>query len=147
MVKIVIYELVFLFFAIVLFLIPDVFSMPHWYHEKLEIINCTLIGLVGGILYCLRGIYKSKSVYKNWDESWHIWYYLRPVTSAMSGFISYIILNAGLLTLDATTGDTDFGFFAFAFIAGYNVDNFLKKLEEVAKTVWGIDKSRSSDNN
>jgi hypothetical protein len=33
---------------------------------------------------------------------------------------------------------------AIAFIAGYNVDNFMKKLEEVASSIWGIKKSRAS---
>ncbi len=145
MIGIIIYELVFLVAGIITFLLPDIFQMPEWYIQKLVPINCALIGLVGGILYCLRGIYKNRSVNKNWDKNWHVWYYLRPFTSSISGFVSYIILSAGLLTLDAVQGDTDFGFYAFAFIAGYNVDKFLQKLEDVAKTIWGIDKSRSSD--
>lgn len=144
MVKIIFYELSFLIVAIITFLLPDIFQMPEWYLQKLIPVNSALIGLVGGILYCLRGIYKNRSVKQNWDENWHVWYYLRPFTSLISGFISYVILNAGLLTLDAVQGESDFGFYAFAFIAGYNVDKFLKKLEDVAKTIWGIDKSRSS---
>jgi len=36
------------------------------------------------------------------------------------------------------------GFFALAFIAGFNVDKFVAKIEEVAKAVWGIDRTRSS---
>ncbi|ATZ30282.1 hypothetical protein EC2864350_4874 [Escherichia coli 2864350] len=39
------------------------------------------------------------------------------------------------------------GFFALAFIAGFNVDKFVAKIEEVAKAVWGIEKTRSSTNN
>ncbi len=143
MIGIIIYELVFLVAAVVAFLLPDIFIMPDWYLQKLVPINCSIIGLLGGILYCLRGIYKNRSVKNNWDENWNVWYYLRPLTSSISGFISYIILNAGLLTLDAVQGETEFGFYAFAFIAGYNVDKFLHKLEDVAKTIWGIDKSRS----
>ena len=40
--------------------------------------------------------------------------------------------------------DTSYGYLAVAFIAGYNVDNFLKRIEDVAMTVWRIDKSRVS---
>lgn len=144
MITIIIYELAFLVVVIVTFLLPDLFQMPEWYMEKIVPTNSALMGLLGGILYCLRGIYKNRSVNKCWDENWHVWYYLRPFTSAISGFISYVILNAGLLTLDAVQGETEFGFYAFAFIAGYNVDKFLQKLEDIAKTIWGIDKSRSS---
>nr|WJR86142.1 hypothetical protein [Enterobacter hormaechei subsp. steigerwaltii] len=36
------------------------------------------------------------------------------------------------------------GFFALAFIAGFNVDKFVAKIEEVAKAVWGIEKTRSA---
>ncbi|EHL4206257.1 TPA: hypothetical protein O7156_001863 [Salmonella enterica] len=39
------------------------------------------------------------------------------------------------------------GFFALAFIAGFNVGKFVAKIEEVAKAVWGIDKTRSASNN
>ncbi len=140
---IIIYEIIVLLAAIFTFLLPDLFLMPQWYIDKLVPINCALIGLLGGVLYCLRGIYVNRSV-KGWDSNWNVWYYLRPLTSSISGFISYVILLAGLLTLDAEQGDTEFGFYAFAFIAGYNVDKFLQKLEDVAKTIWGIDKSRSS---
>jgi hypothetical protein len=38
-----------------------------------------------------------------------------------------------------------FGYLAVAFIAGYNVDNFLKKIESIAKSSWGIGKSRISE--
>ncbi|WP_350204955.1 hypothetical protein [Ekhidna sp.] len=104
------------------------------------------MGSLGGILYCLRGVYLNKSVHKRWDKDWHVWYYLRPLTSLISGLVSSIFLRAGLLVLDAVEGEMSFGYLAVAFIAGYNVDNFLKKIEDVAKTIWGIDKSRSSKN-
>jgi len=55
-------------------------------------------------------------------------------------------LKAGLLILQADVKPeaVSFGYLAFAFIAGYNVDNFAKKLEDIALSVWGIKKSRAS---
>jgi hypothetical protein len=55
-------------------------------------------------------------------------------------------LFTGLLVLESSsnTDASEIGFFALAFIAGFNVDKFVAKIEEVAKAVWGIDKSRSS---
>lgn len=38
---------------------------------------------------------------------------------------------------------SEIGFYALAFVAGLNVDKFVGKIEDVAQAVWGIDKSRS----
>lgn len=140
--RIIVFLIVCLFFLGFAFLLPEIFLMPSWYTSKLLFINSALMGSLGGILYCLRGVYLNKSVHKRWDKDWHVWYYLRPLTSLISGLISSIFLKAGLLVLDAVEGEMSFGYLAVAFIAGYNVDNFLKKIEDVAKTIWGIDKSR-----
>ncbi len=128
------------------FILPELAEMPEWYTTKLLFVNSALLGSLGGVLYCLRAIYLNKSVHKRWDKDWYVWYYLRPLTSLISGLVSSIFLKAGLLTLDAAEGGASFGYLAIAFIAGYNVDNFLKKIEDVAKTVWGIDKSRVGKN-
>ncbi|MEQ8626041.1 MAG: hypothetical protein RIC32_00405 [Ekhidna sp.] len=144
--RIIVFLIVCLFFLGFTFLAPEIFIMPSWYTSKILFINSALMGSLGGILYCLRGVYLNKSVHKRWDKDWHVWYYLRPLTSLISGLVSSIFLRAGLLVLDAVEGEMSFGYLAVAFIAGYNVDNFLKKIEDVAKTIWGIDKSRSSKN-
>ena len=124
-------------------------ELPTWYIENLLFVRCTLIGIIGGILYCLRAVYLNKCVLKQWDKDWEVWYYLRPITSGISGFISCIFLKAGLLVLeaDAKPDAISFGYLAIAFIAGYNVDNFMKKLESIASSVWGITKSRASADN
>ena len=70
------------------------------------------------------------------------------MTSAIGGFASYIFLQAGLLTLGVSAcynASSNFGFWTFAFIAGYNVDNFMNKIESVANEMWGIQESRSYD--
>ncbi|MEQ6120003.1 hypothetical protein [Reichenbachiella sp. MALMAid0571] len=141
--KTIIAYLIFIIISIgMIFIMPELVEMPIWYMKKVLFVNSALIGSLGGVLYCLRAVYLNKSVHKRWDEDWIVWYYLRPLTSLLSGLVSSIFLKAGLLTLDAVEGGSTFGYLAVAFIAGYNVDNFLKKIEDVAKTVWGIDKSR-----
>ncbi|MCY1311107.1 hypothetical protein D9M70_613740 [compost metagenome] len=89
----------------------------------------------------------NKCVHKRWDPDWHAWYFLRPIASTVSGAISYLFLKAGLLVLEssANAGASEIGFFALAFIAGLNVDKFVAKIEEVAKAVWGIEKTRSAE--
>lgn len=107
---------------------------------------CGAIAYVGGAMYCFRAIYLNKCVYKRWDPDWHVWYFIRPLTSTIAGAVSYLFLKAGLLILESSSnaGASEIGFFALAFIAGFNVDKFVAKIEEVAKAVWGIEKSRSS---
>lgn len=95
----------------------------------------------------MRGVYLNKSVKNNWDKNWETWYYLRPPVSAITGLIAFIFMKAGLIVLeaDSTQSASNFGYLAFAFIAGFNVDKFLAKLEDIAKSVFGIDKSRSAN--
>ena len=110
---------------------------------------CGAIAYIGGCLYCFRAIYLNKCIRKKCDPDWHVWYFIRPLTSTIAGAISYLFLKAGLLVLESSSnvGASEMGFFALAFIAGFNVDKFVAKIEEVAKAVWGIEKTRSSTNN
>ncbi|MGS6472830.1 hypothetical protein ACUS6C_04180 [Pseudomonas aeruginosa] len=117
-------------------------------YEVLRVpLMCGAIACVGGCLYCVRAVYLNKCVYKRWDPDWHIWYFLRPIASTISGAISYLFLKAGLLVLEssANSGATEVGFFALAFIAGLNVDKFVAKIEDVAKAVWGIEKTKAAE--
>jgi hypothetical protein len=117
-----------------------------WFPGSALLTQCVLVGGLGGTLYCLRAVYLHKCHLKDWDDVWQVWYYIRPVASLITGGISWLFLKAGLLVLDAKSsgGAGDLGFLALAFIAGYNVDKFLGKLEEIAEATWGIEKSGSS---
>jgi len=111
------------------------------------LIDCILIGSIGATLYCLHGTYFNYCVRKNWGNEWWVWYILRPIVGATCGGVSYLFLKAGLLVLEAKkeADASDLGFLAFAFIAGLNVDKFLRKIEDLAKTTWGIEKSRQDE--
>ncbi len=91
-------------------------------------------------------IKKDDRVNNNWDKQWYIWYFLRPLVSMIAGRVSWLFLKAGVLVLDAQqTADSNYyGYFALSFIAGYNVDNFLRKIEEVVKSIRGIEKTRGN---
>lgn len=107
---------------------------------------CAVIGGIGGCVYCIRGIYISSCVKKNWDDQWLPWYYLRPLVSIVCGAVSYLFIRAGLLVLESgmRPDSTALGFYALAFIAGLNVDKFMSKVEDIAQASWGIEKSRVS---
>lgn len=117
--------------------------------ESLQLVfSCMLLGGFGGVLYCLRGMYLSYCVKDNWSNKWILWYIIRPLVSTMCGGVSFLFLKAGLLILEAqkNADSSNLGFYAFALIAGLNVDNFIKKIEDIAETTWGIAKSRTSKN-
>lgn len=109
-------------------------------------ILCALLGGIGGCVYCLRGVYLNACVRKSWDSDWQPWYFIRPIVSIAAGGVSYVFLKAGLLVLEAekTTQSGNFGFLALAFVAGLNVDKFIAKIEDIAQSVWGIEKSKTA---
>lgn len=120
--------------------------VPSWLSSHLGAYRCVVAGGFGGLLYLTRAIYLNRAVKKNWDSAWHVWYYLRPAASLMSGGVAYVFLSAGLLVLGAQTaeGGGSFGFIALSFVAGLNVDRFIDKIEDLAQAAWGIKKSRTS---
>lgn len=146
MIAIAIYLLLFLagLFSLVVCLLSGQF--PDWTSAFQLPIACGLAGGFGGVLYCLRGLYLNYSVKKQWSSEWYPWYVIRPLVSILTGGVSFLFLNAGLLVLEAQTeaASSNFGFYALAFIAGLNVDKFISKIEDLAQATWGIEKSRAS---
>jgi hypothetical protein len=130
--------------GIILFTIePPLFP---WLEKPRAWVLCGFVGGIGGVTYCLRGVYLTACVSKNWSNDWLPWYFLRPFVSVICGVVSLLFLKAGLIILEAKT-ETDasrLGFLALAFIAGLNVDKFVTKLEDISKAAWGIEKSRAS---
>jgi len=110
---------------------------------------CGLCGGVGGVTYCLRGIYLNACVFNRWSENWRPWYFIRPIVSFIYGVVSFLFLKAGLIVLEAkqTASPTNLAFYALAFIAGLNVDKFIEKIEDIAQVTWGIKKSRTARRN
>lgn len=107
---------------------------------------CGICGGIGGVTYCLRGIYLNACVFDRWSDKWLPWYFIRPLVSFICGVVSWLFLKAGLIVLEAKqSGDsTNLAFFALAFIAGLNVDKFVEKIEDIAQVTWGIKKSRTA---
>lgn len=121
-------------------------QLPSWMMQFELAINCSLIATVGGVLYCLRSVYLNRCVHDRWTKSWETWYYLRPLTSMLCGVVAYILLKAGLVILDASQMSDmgNYGYYAFAFFAGLNVDKFVARIEEIGKAIFGIEKSRNA---
>ncbi len=118
-----------------------------WLAGQMQVVAiCILFGGLGGVTYCLRGVYLNACVHKRWDIGWLPWYLLRPIVSLVLGGVSYLFVKSGLLLLGASQdqGASSLGIWAVAFIAGLNVDRFLAKIEDIGSTVWGVEPSRQS---
>ncbi len=146
MIKVIVFLLVTLLVLVAFALAPFILDIPDSVKDFRLFYLCVVSGGFGGVLYCLRAIYLNVSVKGEWSKQWEVWYFLRPIVSLLSGGVSYIFLKAGLLILEAQEidGSSNYGFLALAFIAGLNVDNFIKKIESIAESAWGIGKSRTS---
>ena len=117
--------------------------------ELKVVVLCIFFGGLGGVTYCMRGVYLNACARNRWDISWLPWYFLRPIVSLILGGISYLFVTSGLLLFGATQDQTgsQLGIFAFSYIAGLNVDRFLAKVEDVGSTMWGVEPSRQSKPN
>ena len=109
-------------------------------------LEVTLFGLIGGCTYCIRGLYLQYCVKEKWDNRWIVWHIIRPFVSSICGVISLLFVKAGLLLFEAshTESQNYYGIYALAFIAGLNVDNFIKKIESIFKEFSGIQQTRAS---
>lgn len=144
--KVIAYLVTILIVLIAGFIAIQTCGLPRHLREIELALKCGLVSTLGGVLYCLRSVYLNRCVHNRWSTEWEVWYYLRPITSAICGLVAFIFLKAGLVVLDASQneGSGDFGYLAFAFFAGLNVDKFVEKIEELGKSLFGIEKSRNA---
>ena len=122
---------------------------PAWLAQYALVYQCAIISGTGGVIYCFRGIYTNYcGIGKEWDGTWDTWYYLRPVVSLLMGPVAYIFLNAAgkILDMEKIPGSSPYGFLVVAFIAGYNVDGFLQKVERIALSQMGVKPTRVAVN-
>lgn len=144
--KVISFQILILIICGIIWIQKPLGNYPEWLSDYELAIDCILVAALAGSLYCLRAVYMNRCVRKNWDTDWETWYYIRPITSSISGLVSYIFLKAGLVVLEASQDldSGEYGFLAFAFVAGLNVDKFVVKIEEIAKATFGIEKSRTT---
>lgn len=119
--------------------IPQIATWQIW-------INAAFMGLLGGSTYCLRAVYITYCAENRWNDRWIVWYLIRPVVSCIMGVMALLFVKAGLLLLTMPEAEPSrhYGLYSLAFIAGYNVDNFLKKIENFVKNVAQIEKTNIS---
>jgi hypothetical protein len=62
-------------------------------------------GGMGGVLSMLRNLYEHVSIARDFDRQHLMSYLVQPVLGAIFGFVIYLLLTTGFLTLDAATSN------------------------------------------
>lgn len=139
--KIIAYEILVILAIFALWTLQPLGLVPAWLAQYQQAIDCVLVAALAGGLYCLRAIYVNRSIKNCWDENWETWYYLRPIASAATGLVAYIFIKASILVLEAeqAEGAGLYGHLAFSFLAGYNVDRFLRMIEDIARSKFRVE--------
>lgn len=92
-------------------------------------------GLLGGTLYGLKWLYNVVAR-GYWNIDRRLWRLFSPWLSAGLALAVGTLTDSGVfgLTTKATTGSA---FFSLGFVAGYFADSALRKMKEIADTVFG----------
>ena len=103
--KVISFQVLVIFILAFLWALGPLGWMPAWLADYQLPISCILIAALAGVLYCIRAVYVNYCVNKNWDERWEVWYYLRPLASAITGLAAYVFLKVGIVALGASAGE------------------------------------------
>lgn len=83
-------------------------------------------GALGAVIISLSGAFDHRT---DWDPSWNLWHFTRPLIGITLAIISWLIFQTGILAVgskpDAVNGVTpDLLYYVIAFIVGYREDVF-----------------------
>jgi hypothetical protein len=122
-------------------------ALQHLFVMTLGMTLCC--GALGGCLFNMRGLIKHTSE-KDFEIAYQLAYIMQPFAGAVSGFIVFLILVSGLLSIGVqpphpATGDMEWiflkqqlPFMAFATLAGYASHVFMMKLKDIAEVIFSI---------
>jgi hypothetical protein len=101
--------------------------------DKLALtVESAWFGALGGVIISLKGIYEHSTGADGWDGSYNLWHLGRPVSGAIAGLMTVVLLmviNSGGVNLSTPV------VFATAFIFGTQERRFFNLLYEVARLV------------
>jgi IPT/TIG domain len=93
-------------------------------------------GAVGAVVISLSGAFDHRN---DWDPSWNLWHFTRPLIGVTLAIVSWLIFQAGILSVGdktSVTGTTsNVLFFLIAFIVGYREDVFRELIKRAADVI------------
>jgi len=123
------------------FNIPDKFgSLP---------VGVLWFGALGAVMISLSGVFDHRA---DWDPSWNLWHFTRPLVGASLAIVSWLIFEAGILAVGsnpnpAGTGSANGGtsqpgaapkdllYYIIAFVVGYREEIFRDLIKRVADVI------------
>lgn len=115
-----------------------------WFPMHQLPLQSMLTGAVGGVSYCMRAVYINRCVKNKWDSRWWPWYIVRPLLGSLVGVVAFLLLSAGLFVFGGAheSPTHSYGTLILSWVAGYNVDGFLSRVERMAQFSWRISPSQ-----
>ena len=99
--------------------------------DKIDIaIRCMFFGALGGVVISLKGVYDHHCNRGDWDDGFMLWHIGRPISGALTGLITVVLL----LAINPTSPNEPVAY-AIAFIFGTQERRFFNFLAEVAALV------------
>lgn len=100
-------------------------------------------GAVGAVLISLSGVFDHRN---DWDPSWNLWHFTRPLIGITLAIVSWLIFEAGILAVGSSpvpTGSTSASvaspknllYYLIAFIVGYRESIFRDLIKRVADVI------------
>lgn len=115
-----------------------------WFPIQQLPLQSMLVGAVGGVSYCMRAVYINRCVKNEWNARWWPWYVVRPLLGSIVGVVAFLLISAGLFVFGGVheSSTRSYGILILSWVAGYNVDGFLSRIEKMAQFSWRISPSR-----
>jgi hypothetical protein len=96
-------------------------------------VHCAWFGALGGVVISLKGIYdhSGAKAANQWDNSYNLWHFGRPISGAIAGGITYLLLQA----INPGGEPTQPVIYAAAFTLGTQERRFFTFISEVARLI------------
>lgn len=110
----------------------------HVHPTAKKILCCGLGGITGSWIYAIRWYVKAVTG-RQWAHDFIVWRLTAPFVGIFLSVSTYLVMETGLLGVTFNKGNGDENTYAYAigFLVGLFSDDVMKKLAEVAKTVFG----------
>jgi hypothetical protein len=97
-------------------------------------------GALGAVVISLSGTFDHRT---DWDSSWALWHVTRPLIGIVMAIVSWLILQAGILSVGQASGNgtaaanptRDLLFYLIAFVVGYREEIFRQLIKRVADVI------------
>ncbi len=96
-------------------------------------------GALGAVIISLSGAFDHRN---DWDPTWNLWHYTRPLIGISLAIVSWLILQAGILAVGSNVpGSQGMGiptnllYYLIAFVVGYRESVFRDLIKRVADVI------------